>query len=51
MTMIRQPSLFGIQESYDMGPTQRYEAIIQRLIWIVFIMRLIQNPVLERLLN
>ncbi|WP_077300748.1 IS1182 family transposase [Virgibacillus pantothenticus] len=28
MTIIRQPSLFGIQELYDMEPTQKYEAII-----------------------
>ncbi|MFB7305541.1 MULTISPECIES: IS1182 family transposase [Bacillati] len=28
MTIIRQPSLFGIQELFDMEPTQKYEAII-----------------------
>ena len=28
MTIIRQPSLFGIQELYDMEPTQKYDAII-----------------------
>ncbi len=28
MTIIRQPSLFSIQELYDMEPTQKYEAII-----------------------
>lgn len=28
MTIIRQPSLFGIQELYDMEPTQKYEAVI-----------------------
>lgn len=28
MTIIRQPSLFGIQELYDMAPTQKYDAII-----------------------
>ncbi|WP_026907634.1 transposase, partial [Paucisalibacillus globulus] len=28
MTIIRQTSLFGIQELYDMEPTQKYEAII-----------------------
>jgi len=28
MTIIRQPSLFSIQELYDMEPTQKYEAVI-----------------------
>src|SRR5699024_12598806 len=28
MTIIRQPSLFGIQEVYDMEPTQKYDTII-----------------------
>jgi len=28
MTIIRQPSLFGIHELYEMEPTHRYEAII-----------------------
>ena len=28
MTIIRQPSLFSIQELYDMQPTQKYDAII-----------------------
>ncbi|GIP63779.1 hypothetical protein J32TS6_23340 [Virgibacillus pantothenticus] len=28
MTIIRQTSLFGIQELYDMEPTQKYEAVI-----------------------
>lgn len=28
MTIIRQPSLFSIQELYDMEPTQKYDAII-----------------------
>ncbi len=28
MTIIRQPSLFSIQELYDMAPTQKYDAII-----------------------
>src|SRR5690625_1461256 len=28
MTIIRQTSLFGIQELYDMEPTQKYDAII-----------------------
>ena len=28
MTIIRQQSLFGIQELYEMEPTQRYESII-----------------------
>ncbi len=27
MTIIRQGSLFGIQELYDLQPTQRFEAI------------------------
>ncbi|CEI82128.1 Transposase DDE domain protein [Oceanobacillus oncorhynchi] len=31
MTIIRQPSLFGIQELYDMEPTQKYEAIISAI--------------------
>src|SRR5690625_208237 len=31
MTIIRQFSLFGIQELYDMEPTQKYEAIISAL--------------------
>ena len=31
MTIIRQPSLFGIQELYDMEPTQEYEAIISAI--------------------
>ncbi|API91926.1 hypothetical protein J32TS6_23420 [Virgibacillus pantothenticus] len=28
MTIIRQPSLFGIQELYDMESTKKYEAVI-----------------------
>lgn len=28
MTIIRQSSLFGIQELYDMEPIQKYDAII-----------------------
>lgn len=28
MTIIRQMSLFGIKELYDMEPTKKYEAII-----------------------
>ncbi|CAM3183954.1 hypothetical protein FITA111629_08590 [Filibacter tadaridae] len=28
MTSIRQQSLFGIQELYDMEPTQKYEEIM-----------------------
>ena len=31
MTIIRQISLFGIQELYDMEPTQKYEAIISTI--------------------
>src|SRR5699024_12087313 len=31
MTIIRQISLFGIQELYDMEPTQKYEAIISAI--------------------
>ena len=31
MTIIRQPSLFGIQELYDMEPTEKYEAIISAI--------------------
>ena len=31
MNIIRQPSLFGIQELYDMEPTQKYEAIISTI--------------------
>lgn len=31
MTIIRQTSLFGIQELYEMEPTQRYEAIISAI--------------------
>ncbi|MEI3600286.1 MULTISPECIES: IS1182 family transposase [unclassified Oceanobacillus] len=31
MTIIRQPSLFGIQELYNMEPTQKYEAIISTI--------------------
>lgn len=31
MTIIRQPSLFSIQELYDMEPTQKYEAIISTI--------------------
>jgi transposase len=31
MTIIRQTSLFGIQELYDMEPTQKYEAIISAI--------------------
>lgn len=31
MTIIRQPSLFSIQELYDMEPTQKYEAIISAI--------------------
>src|SRR5690625_6987439 len=31
MTIIRQPSLFGIQELYDMEPTQKYDAIISAI--------------------
>lgn len=31
MTIIRQPCLFSIQELYDMGPTQKYDAIISSI--------------------
>ncbi|SDK83100.1 transposase, partial [Lacicoccus qingdaonensis] len=31
MTIIRQPSLFGIQELYDMAPPQKYDAIISTI--------------------
>src|SRR5690625_4214428 len=31
MTIIRQPSLFSIQELYDMEPTQKYDAIISAI--------------------
>ncbi len=31
MTIIRQPSLFGIQELYEMEPTHRYESIISAI--------------------
>ena len=31
MTIIRQMSLFGIQELYNMEPTQKYEAIISAI--------------------
>ena len=31
MTIIRQQSLFGIQELYEMEPTQRYESIISAI--------------------
>src|SRR5699024_5646070 len=31
MTIIRQPSLFSIQELYDMEPTQTYDAIISAI--------------------
>src|SRR5699024_10062100 len=31
MTIIRQQSLFGIQELYDMEPTQKYEEIISAI--------------------
>lgn len=31
LTIIRQTSLFGIQELYDMEPTQKYEAIISAI--------------------
>ena len=31
MTIIRQPSLFGIQELYDMEPTEKYDAIISAI--------------------
>ncbi len=31
LTIIRQPSLFGIQELYDMEPTQKYEAVISAI--------------------
>lgn len=31
MTIIRQPSLFSIQELYEMEPTQKYEAIISTI--------------------
>src|SRR5690625_1435319 len=31
MTIIRQTSLFGIQELYDMKPTQKYESIISAI--------------------
>src|SRR5699024_1128038 len=31
MTIIRQTSLFSIQELYDMEPTQKYEAIISAI--------------------
>ena len=31
MTIIRQPSLFSIQELYDMEPTQKYNAIISAI--------------------
>src|SRR5690606_3136123 len=31
MTIIRQTSLFSIQELYDMEPTQKYDAIISEI--------------------
>ena len=31
MTIIRQTSLFSIQELYDMEPTQKYDAIISAI--------------------
>lgn len=31
MTIIRQPSLFSIQELYDMEPTDKYDAIISAI--------------------
>ncbi|GER67866.1 hypothetical protein BpJC7_20710 [Weizmannia acidilactici] len=31
MTVIRQVSLFGIQELYEMEPTHRYDAIISAI--------------------
>src|SRR5699024_8092240 len=31
MTIIRQPSLFSIQELYDMEPTQKYDTIISAI--------------------
>src|SRR5699024_10021870 len=31
MTIIRQPSLFSIQELYDMAPTQKYDAIVSAM--------------------
>lgn len=31
MIIIRQPSLYGIQELYDMAATQKYEAIISTI--------------------
>lgn len=31
MTIIRQTSLFGIQELYDMEPTQKYEVVISAI--------------------
>jgi len=31
MAIIRQPSLFSIQELYDMEPTQKYDAIISAI--------------------
>jgi len=31
MTIIRQPSLFSIQELYDMDSTERYDAIISAI--------------------
>ena len=31
MTIIRQPSLFSIQELYDMEPTQKYDAIFSAI--------------------
>src|SRR5699024_11114592 len=31
MTIIRQPSLFSIQELYEIEPTQKYEAIISAI--------------------
>lgn len=31
ITIIRQPSLFGIQELYDMEPTEKYDAIISAI--------------------
>ena len=31
MTIIRQPSLFSIQELYDMEPTQKYDAILSAI--------------------
>lgn len=31
MTIIQQTRLFGIQELYDMEPTQKYDAIISTI--------------------